>query len=88
MGRQDLLKKLTPENLNRILTHPYYKECMEFMDAKVEEFLASDPPYVTYTAMEGYYRNGSRDPYSNIYWYILELYGKNRQISLQVYRHG
>ena len=68
MGKQDLLKGLTKESLNRILTHPYYAECMKFMNEKVDEFLQSDPPYVTYTAMEGYYRGGSRDPYSKIYW--------------------
>ena len=59
----------TEEKRQMLISHPYFKESMEYLRNKAEEFLKTDPPRLKYSDMHTYYsEKGTREPYDSKYW--------------------
>ena len=65
--KRGLLPELTPENIQKIKTHPYYAECMNSVREKCDVYLTSEPARIKYSEMHVYFDTSSRKPFEAIY---------------------
>lgn len=67
VNERKIFREFNKENFSRVLTHPFYAQSVNRIKEKAEEQLATEPKFVSFAAMNEYYKNGTRDPYSKIY---------------------
>ena len=58
----------SPDKLELVRTHPFFKKSIESLRKTAEELLATDPPRLKYSEMHIYYTEGTREPYDSKYW--------------------
>ena len=62
-----VFREFTEEKWQQIMTHPYYKSCLESIVEKSEKYLANDPPRIKFSDMHIYFVTGSRQPFMGIF---------------------
>ena len=60
-----VFKEFTPEKLEQIRTHSYYKAIRESVIKKAEYYIANDPPVIKFSKIHLYVVNGNREQFEN-----------------------
>ena len=56
-----LFRELTPEKLEQVRTHPYYKKAIETIIESADHYTVTDPPVIKFSKIHLYVENGNRE---------------------------
>jgi hypothetical protein len=56
-----IFKEFTPEKLEEVRTHPYYKKARETLIERADHYTVTDPPVIKFSKIHLYVENGNRE---------------------------
>ena len=56
-----LFREFTPEKLEQVRTHPYYKNARETIISRADNYIVTDPPVIKFSKIHLYAENGNRE---------------------------
>lgn len=56
-----IFKEFTPEKLEQVRTHPYYKKARETLIERADHYILTDPPIIKFSKIHLYVENGNRE---------------------------
>ena len=56
-----LFREFTPEKLEQVRTHPYYKNARETIIERADNYMLTDPPVMKFSKLHLYVENGNRE---------------------------
>ena len=56
-----VFKEFTPEKLEQVRTHPYYKSAREKIIERADHYTVTDPPVIKFSKIHMYAKNGNRE---------------------------